>query len=66
MSHRLLEPLDILLEGLAGALHRVNLQRPLEQRNRFIIEPPAFVANAIAAIAERIAQRTNVLMGQTS
>src|SRR5262249_33806914 len=29
-----------------------------------IIEPPAFVANAITAIMERIAQRTNALMGQ--
>ena len=30
-----------------------------------IIEPPAFVANAITAIMERIAQRTSALMGQT-
>jgi lipopolysaccharide export system permease protein len=29
-----------------------------------VIEPPAFVANAITAITERIAQRTHVLMGQ--
>src|SRR6516162_8175951 len=29
-----------------------------------IIEPPAFVANAITAIMERIAQRTNALIGQ--
>ena len=29
-----------------------------------IIEPPAFVANAITAIMDRIAQRTNALMGQ--
>jgi hypothetical protein len=29
-----------------------------------IIEPPAFVTNAITAITERIAQRANVLMGQ--
>jgi lipopolysaccharide export system permease protein len=30
-----------------------------------IIEPPAFIANAITAIMERIAQRTSALMGQT-
>jgi len=30
-----------------------------------IIEPPAFVTNAITAIVERIAQRTGALMGQT-
>src|SRR5437867_861316 len=29
-----------------------------------IIEPPAIVANAITAVMERIAQRTNLLMGQ--
>ena len=29
-----------------------------------IIEPPAFVANAITAVMERIARRTNALMGQ--
>jgi lipopolysaccharide export system permease protein len=29
-----------------------------------IIEPPAFVTNAITAITERITQRANVLMGQ--
>jgi lipopolysaccharide export system permease protein len=31
-----------------------------------IIEPPAFVTNAITAITERIAQRTGALMGQSS
>jgi lipopolysaccharide export system permease protein len=30
-----------------------------------IIEPPAFIANAITALIERIAQRTSALMGQT-
>ncbi|MEA2956680.1 MAG: hypothetical protein QOJ58_2180, partial [Alphaproteobacteria bacterium] len=30
-----------------------------------IIEPPAFIANAITAIMERVAQRTSALMGQT-
>jgi hypothetical protein len=30
-----------------------------------IIEPPAFVTNAITAVVERIAQRTGALMGQT-
>jgi lipopolysaccharide export system permease protein len=30
-----------------------------------IIEPPAFVANAITALIERISQRTSALMGQT-
>jgi hypothetical protein len=30
-----------------------------------IIEPPAFIANAITAVMERIAQRTSALMGQT-
>jgi lipopolysaccharide export system permease protein len=30
-----------------------------------IIEPPAFVTNAITAITERIAQRTGALMGQS-
>jgi len=30
-----------------------------------IIEPPAFIANAITALLERIAQRTSALMGQT-
>jgi len=29
-----------------------------------IIEPPAFVANAITAVMERVARRTNALMGQ--
>jgi lipopolysaccharide export system permease protein len=29
-----------------------------------IIEPPAFIAHAITAVMERIAQRANVLMGQ--
>jgi len=29
-----------------------------------IIEPPAFIANAITAISERIAQRTGAMMGQ--
>jgi hypothetical protein len=29
-----------------------------------IIEPPAFIANAITAIMERVARRTNALMGQ--
>jgi len=29
-----------------------------------IIEPPAFIANTITAMMERIAQRANVLMGQ--
>jgi len=29
-----------------------------------IIEPPAFVANAIAAITERIAQRAGTVTGQ--
>ena len=29
-----------------------------------IIEPPAFISNAIAAVMERISQRTNALMGQ--
>jgi len=31
-----------------------------------IIEPPAFIANAITAIMERIAQRASALMGQPS
>jgi hypothetical protein len=31
-----------------------------------IIEPPAFVANSITAIMERITQRANALMGQPS
>src|SRR5262249_12001424 len=31
-----------------------------------ILEPPTFVANAITAVMERIAQRTGTLMGQTS
>jgi lipopolysaccharide export system permease protein len=30
-----------------------------------IIEPPAFVANLIAAVMERLAQRTNAVAGQT-
>jgi hypothetical protein len=30
-----------------------------------IIEPPAFIANAITALIERISQRTSALMGQT-
>jgi hypothetical protein len=30
-----------------------------------IIEPPAFVANLIAAVTERLAQRTNAVAGQT-
>jgi lipopolysaccharide export system permease protein len=30
-----------------------------------IIEPPAFVANLIAAVMERLAQRTNAMAGQT-
>jgi lipopolysaccharide export system permease protein len=29
-----------------------------------IIEPPAFIANAITAVMERVARRTNALMGQ--
>lgn len=29
-----------------------------------IIEPPAFISNAITAVMERISQRTNALMGQ--
>ncbi|HEY4856019.1 MAG TPA: LPS export ABC transporter permease LptF [Xanthobacteraceae bacterium] len=31
-----------------------------------IIEPPAFVANLIAAVTERLAQRANAVAGQTS
>jgi lipopolysaccharide export system permease protein len=31
-----------------------------------IIEPPAFIANSITAVMERIAQRTNAMMGQAS
>jgi len=31
-----------------------------------IIEPPVFIANAITRVMERITQRTNALMGQTS
>jgi lipopolysaccharide export system permease protein len=31
-----------------------------------IIEPPAFISNAITAVMERITQRTNALMGQAS
>ena len=30
-----------------------------------IIEPPAFVANLIAAVMERLAQRTNAVARQT-
>jgi len=31
-----------------------------------IIEPPVFIANAITRVMERVTQRTNALMGQTS
>ena len=31
-----------------------------------ILEPPAFIANSITAMIERITQRTNALMGQAS
>ena len=31
----------------------------------FVIEPPAFVANAVNTIAERLAQRAGGPMGQT-
>jgi hypothetical protein len=30
-----------------------------------IIEPPAFIANAITRVTERLTQRTTALMGQT-
>ena len=42
-------------KGKRFPLHRVDLERPLEQRNRFIIEPPAFThRHGISVVGEHI------------